>query len=41
VELELLFDGSQDRSSATGTMKSEVPSIAAYPTRAEEPIDSL
>lgn len=41
MELELAFDGSQDRNSAMGTMKSEVPSIAAYPTRAEESMDSL
>jgi hypothetical protein len=41
VELELVFDGSQDRNSAKGKMESVGPSIAAYPTRAEEPIDFL
>lgn len=39
--LELEFDGSQDKKLARGTMKSEVPSIAAYPTSAEEPLDCL
>ena len=41
MESELAFDGSQDRYSARGTTKSAVPSIAAYPTRAVEPIDFL
>ena len=41
LALELASDGSQDRYSARGKTKSEVPSIAAYPTSADEFIDCL
>lgn len=40
-DAELLLDGSQDKKLATGTRKVESPSIAAYPTRADDEMELL